>query len=105
MNIELLAEDGGLSPPDRERLLADLSEQLRELGVLVGDLVELARKERSEDAREDVRLDLVAREAVQSARRHAPDRRFELRTDPCLVHGVPDHLARAVTNLLDNAVK
>jgi two-component system sensor histidine kinase MprB len=105
MNIELLAEDGGLSPPDRGRLLADLSEQLRELGVLVGDLVELAREERSEVAREDVRLDLVAQEAIERARRHAPDRRFELRAAPFLVHGVPDQLARAVTNLLDNAVK
>jgi two-component system sensor histidine kinase MprB len=105
MNIEFLAEDGALAPPDRERLLGDLSEQLRELGVLVGDLVELARDERIEAAREEVRLDLVAQESVESARRHAPDRRFELRAAPCLVHGVPGQLARAVNNLLDNAVK
>jgi two-component system sensor histidine kinase MprB len=105
MNIEFLAEDGALAPPDRERLLGDLSEQLRELGVLVGDLVELARDERIEVAREEVRLDLVAQEAVETARRHAPDRRFELRAAPCLVHGVPGQLARAVNNLLDNAVK
>jgi two-component system, OmpR family, sensor histidine kinase MprB len=105
MNIEFLAEDGALAPADRRRLLDDLSEQLRELGVLVGDLVELARDERSEAAFEEVRLDLVAREAVESARRHAPDVRFELRAAPCLVSGVPGQLARAVNNLLDNAVK
>jgi two-component system sensor histidine kinase MprB len=105
MNVEFLAEDGALAPQDRRRLLRDLSEQLRELGVLVGDLVELARDERIEAAREEVRLDLVAQEAVESARRHAPDRRFELRTVPCIVHGVPSQLARAVNNLLDNAVK
>jgi two-component system, OmpR family, sensor histidine kinase MprB len=105
MNIEFLAEDGALAPADRERLLRDLSEQLRELGVLVGDLVELARDEPSAAAREQVRLDLVAQEAVDSARRHAPDRRFELRAAPCLVSAVPGQLARAVNNLLDNAVK
>jgi two-component system sensor histidine kinase MprB len=105
MNIEFLAEDGTLSQADRKRLLSDLSEQLGELGVLVGDLVALARDERIEIAREEVRLDLVAHEAVESARRHAPDRRFELRAAPCLVSGVPGQLARAVNNLLDNAVK
>jgi two-component system sensor histidine kinase MprB len=105
MNIEFLAEDGALAQPDRERLLRDVSEQLGELGVLVGDLVELARDERIEVAREEVRLDLVAQEAVETARRHAPDRRFELRAAPCLVHGLPGQLARAVNNLLDNAVK
>jgi two-component system sensor histidine kinase MprB len=52
-----------------------------------------------------VRLDLVAEEAVERARRHAPERRFDLRSAPCVVRGVPGQLARAVNNLLDNAVK
>jgi two-component system, OmpR family, sensor histidine kinase MprB len=105
MNIEFLAEDDALPAPDRKRLLRDVSEQLGELGVLVSDLVELAREERIEPLSEEVRLDLVAQEAVERALRHAPDRRFELRSAPCVVRGVPGQLARAVNNLLDNAVK
>jgi two-component system, OmpR family, sensor histidine kinase MprB len=105
MNIEFLAEDDALPGQDRERLLRDVSEQLGELGVLVSDLVELARDERIDPLSEEVRLDLVAEEAVERACRHAPERRFELRATPCVVRGVPGQLARAVNNLLDNAVK
>ena len=105
MNIEFLAEDDALPAQDRERLLRDVSEQLGELGVLVSDLVELARDERIDPLSEEVRLDLVAEEAVERARRHAPERRFEVRATPCVVRGVPGQLARAVNNLLDNAVK
>jgi two-component system sensor histidine kinase MprB len=105
MNIEFLAEDDALPAQDRKRLLRDASEQLGELGVLVSDLVELARDERIEPLSEEARLDLVAQEAVERALRHAPDRRFELRSAPCVVRGVPGQLARAVNNLLDNAVK
>ena len=105
MNIEFLAEDDALPAQDRKWLLRDVSEQLAELGVLVSDLVELAREERIEPLSEEVRLDLVAQEAVERALRHAPERRFELRSAPCVVRGVPGQLARAVNNLLDNAVK
>ena len=44
-------------------------------------------------------------EAVNRRRRHAPAQRFEVKTEPCVVRGVAQQLARAVTNLLDNAVK
>jgi two-component system sensor histidine kinase MprB len=52
-----------------------------------------------------VRLDMLVEEAVERARRHAPDKRFATELEPALVRGVPARLDRAVSNLLDNAAK
>jgi two-component system sensor histidine kinase MprB len=105
MNIELLAEDGPLAQSERDRLLADVTDQIRELTVLVGDLVDLARQEPTGANASEVRLDELVQEAVARAARYAPDQRIELDSDPCIVLGVAARLERAVNNLLDNAVK
>jgi two-component system, OmpR family, sensor histidine kinase MprB len=104
-NIEVLAQVDALPPEDRERLLADVLAQLDELTVLVTDLVDLARGDEHASVAEDVRLDMLVGDAVERARRHALDRRFETHLEPSLVRGVPSRLDRAVTNLLDNAAK
>ena len=64
-NIEVLASERTLPPGDRERLLSDVVEQLQEMSLLVGDLIEVARGEQHGVEPEDVRLDLVAAEAVE----------------------------------------
>jgi two-component system, OmpR family, sensor histidine kinase MprB len=106
-NIELLERAPEL--PDRERaaVLTSARGQLEDLTVLVGDLVDLARPggERPAEPPEDVRLDELVAAAVQRARRHAPDTPFALTAEPCVVRGRRPGLARAVGNLLDNAVK
>jgi two-component system, OmpR family, sensor histidine kinase MprB len=103
-NIEVLAENR-LEPADRARLVADVQAQAEELGALVGDLIELARGDQPSPVPEDVRLDALAAEAVERARRHAPGVRFSVELSPAVVDGVPDRLARAVNNLLDNAAR
>jgi len=70
----------------------------------MNDLIELARGEQVQPEREDVRLDLVAEEAVERARRHSPGTPFKAHLQPLLLSGAPQRLARAVNNLLDNAV-
>jgi two-component system sensor histidine kinase MprB len=105
MNIELLAEGGPAARQERDELLADVSEQIRELTVLVGDLVDLARQEPVDGNAEEVHLDELVQEAVARASRHAPAQHFELDSEPLAVLGVPARLERAVNNLLDNAVK
>jgi two-component system, OmpR family, sensor histidine kinase MprB len=105
MNIELLGEERRMAAGDRERVIADLSEQIHELTVLVGDLVDLARDEPTEAEAEAVRLDELVADAVARAERHAPNQRFTLDSEPTTVTGVPARLERAVNNLLDNAVK
>ena len=103
-NIELLA-DGLVPAEEQDDLLADVREQVEELTALVVDLIELARGDEPAGEEEDVRLDAVVAEAVERARRHAPGVRFETALEPVVVPGMPDRLARAVNNLLDNAVR
>ena len=101
-NIEVLAENR-LDGAERARLVADVQAQAEELSALVADLIELARGDQPSPAREDVRLDALVAEAVERARRHAPGVTFRVELEPAVVDGVPDRLARAVNNLLDNA--
>jgi two-component system sensor histidine kinase MprB len=104
-NIEVLAEAEALPPDERARLLADVEEQTTELGMLVADLIELARGDEPRRESEDVRLDDLVRESVARARRYAPGIRFDEELAPAVVEGTRERLARAVNNLLDNASK
>jgi two-component system sensor histidine kinase MprB len=104
-NVEVLAEADALPREDRERLLHDVVAQLDELTLLVTDLVDLARENEPSETKQDVRLDELVAEAVNRARRRAPDKRFTTDLRPTLVVGVFGRLDRAVTNLLDNASK
>jgi two-component system sensor histidine kinase MprB len=103
-NIEVLAE-AELPPDERARLLEDVEEQTTELGMLVADLIELARGDEPRRDTEDVRLDELVGEAIARAQRHAPSVVFEPALEPAVVEGTPERLARAVNNLLDNAAK
>lgn len=104
-NVEVLLEGGDLEPEDRRRLMADVVEQSEELTALVSDLIELARGDQPGPATEEVRLDGVAEESLARARRNATRVRFEASLHPTLVDGVPERLARAINNLLDNAAR
>jgi two-component system, OmpR family, sensor histidine kinase MprB len=105
-NVELLQRARDLPPPERQAVLASVRGQLEDLTVLVGDLVDLARPgERPGEAPEELRLDELVGEAVERARRDAPSATFTVCAEPCVVHGSRARLARAIGNLLDNAVK
>jgi two-component system, OmpR family, sensor histidine kinase MprB len=105
-NVELLERAPDMAPAERAEVLVSVRGQLEDLTILVGDLVDLARPgERAMEAPEDVRLDELVRDAVERARRHAPATPFAVATEPCVVNGSRGRLARAVANLLDNAVK
>jgi two-component system sensor histidine kinase MprB len=104
-NLQLMRDEELLSEEDREALRRDVIEELDELTALVSDVVELARgtKQRAEPG--DVRLDWIVADALERARRRAPQLRFEAALEPTLVRGEGDRIARAVANLLDNAAK
>jgi two-component system sensor histidine kinase MprB len=104
-NIEVLARDRTMAPEEREELLADVVAQLTEMTALVTELVELARGEEHRADAEDVRLDLLVDEVVERARRDFPQVEFVTDLQPTELHGVPNTIARAVSNLLDNAAK
>ena len=104
-NIEVLASDRTLPPGERGRLLNDVIEQLGEMTTLISELIDLARGEEHVSEPEEVRLDLLAADAVERARRNRPRVTFVTDLSESTVHGVPSTIERAVANLLDNAAK
>jgi two-component system sensor histidine kinase MprB len=104
-NIEVLARDRKMAPQDREQLLDDVVAQLAEMTALINELVELARGDTHPLEAEDVRLDLLVGEVLERARRDYPQVDFVGDLQPSELYGVPSTIARAVSNLLDNAAK
>jgi two-component system sensor histidine kinase MprB len=102
-NLDALALGDQLPAHERARIVAAVQAQLRELTVLVGDLVDLSKTDVEAVEVEDVRLDLAAAAAVRRAQLHAPRCRFALDLEACLVRAAPGRLDRAIANLLDNA--
>ena len=104
-NIEVLAHSDSMDRGSRERLLTDVIAQLDELTALVGDLVDLARDVELDEPAEELRLDHLVEDVVELARMRRPQARIELTAEPCSVRGDAHALTRAISNLLDNAVK
>jgi two-component system sensor histidine kinase MprB len=104
-NLDALALGERLPERERARVLAAAQAQLRELTVLVGDLVDLSKTEVEQIEVEPVRLDLAAAEAIERAKLHAPSCSIVLDARPCLVRAAPARLDRAIANLFDNACK
>ena len=105
-NIETLGRAEGLSGRERELLIGDVTDELEEMTGLVADIVELAREPGANRVSpQDVRLDHLAAEAVERARRRARGLAFTERLQPTLVTGDPARIGRAISNLLDNATK
>ncbi|WP_239375482.1 HAMP domain-containing sensor histidine kinase [Frankia sp. Cj5] len=111
-NIELLlrAEANparALPAADRDALLRDVDAQIRELSGLVSELVELARDEAPAEDVEPADLTEIVHVAADRVRRRAKakDVQIVVTAVPSPVDGRPHMLERAVTNLLDNAVK
>jgi len=104
-NVEVLAGGRELPADERNRLLKDVVDQLDEMTTLVGELSELARGELEPGEAEEVRLDLLAADAVERAKRNRPGVVFRTDLHESLVHGVPASIERAIANLLDNAAK
>ncbi len=106
-NIDLLSADartGMLSEQDRVAIMGDVNAQLIEFTSLIGDLVALARDETSATP-EPMDFRDVVNAALDRVRRRAHGMTFDVELDPFYVVGESDMLERAVTNLLDNAVK
>jgi two-component system sensor histidine kinase MprB len=104
-NFEVLMSDRELDPDERRRLLDDVVEQIGEMTTLIAELIELARGDQLPSEPEDVRLDLVAQDAVERTRRDRPGVTFNTDFRESVVRGVPASLERAIGNVLDNAAK
>ena len=102
-NLEVLELADTMDPLERQTIIGDMREQTEELGVLLTDLIELARGDSVELHVEDIRLDTLVETCVRRAQRDFPHHEFQLIAVPVLIEGVEDRLTRAVDNLLRNA--
>jgi two-component system, OmpR family, sensor histidine kinase MprB len=106
-NLEIVRRIDELAEADREVLVADVLTQLQELTNLVGDLAELARGDHVRERAAPLRLDHLVEDAVELATSHGRTRSVSFLTslDETWVEGRSERIARAVGNLLDNALK
>jgi two-component system sensor histidine kinase MprB len=104
-NVDLLRRAHSFDQAQREELLGATDVELRELTDLVSELVELATDTRSEEVVQQIDLgELVDRVAARQQRRTG--RTITVEKDaPASVDGRITLLERAVTNLVDNALK
>jgi two-component system sensor histidine kinase MprB len=103
-NIEQLARDTGMSTEERQRVLADLVDEVDDFSAMVGELVDLAT-DRTAAERIEVRLDRIVDQVVARLRRRAPGLVVTVESSPCTVLGDPSSIERACANVLDNARK
>jgi two-component system sensor histidine kinase MprB len=103
-NLELLRE-GKLPDDEARRALEESSVEIDALTTLVADLVELARGEERKLRIEEVHLDDLVSTVVERARSRSPHMTFVTALAPAQVRADPVLLERAISNLLDNAVK
>jgi two-component system, OmpR family, sensor histidine kinase MprB len=105
-NIQTLEDAERLPPGEREALRSDIVEELDELTALVADIVELARGAKPGRPEDDVRVDQLLDAAVERAQARAGETvTFSVSAEPTLVRGEPQRIHRAISNLVDNAVK
>ncbi len=91
---------------DVEKAMRRIEDEARRMGVLVEDMLTLARlDEVREPVRDPVRLDLMAADSVEDARAVAPERTIELiAPEPVTVLGDAHQLQQVAGNLVRNAL-
>ena len=105
INVDVLAEHPDLPTGERKEILARVTDQVAELGRLVASVTDLARGEPPATEMSAVRLDAVAADALEAARRDWPDTEFDTLLAGGVTEGSAERLRVAFKNLLDNAAK
>lgn len=104
-NISLLRRIDELPPETRDDLVADLTQEARELTDLVNELVDLAAGQSDQEPPQRVDLADIAEDVVGLARRRT-GREIVLRASGDTgTDGRPGMLQRAISNLVENAAK
>ncbi|WP_367321510.1 ATP-binding protein [Streptomyces sp. HUAS ZL42] len=104
-NISLLRRIDELPPATRDELVADLTQEARELTDLVNELVDLAAGQSDTEPPQRVDLADIAEEVAGLTRRRS-GRRITVRSSgDTTTDGRPGMLTRAVSNLVENAAK
>jgi two-component system OmpR family sensor kinase len=101
---ELFRRGADTRPEDLAKSMANIEAEAARMGVLVDDLLLLARLDQGRPLeREPLDLTAVVTEAVESARAIEPDRTIELTADGAIeIIGDAGRLRQVIDNLLDN---
>jgi two-component system OmpR family sensor kinase len=99
---------GGMTPQELDRIMQRLESEAARMGLLVEDLLQLARLDQQRPLeKRPVDLLTLAADAVQDARLVAPDRKIDLsvaRGAAFLVDGDEQRLRQVIGNLVNNAL-
>jgi two-component system OmpR family sensor kinase len=105
---ELYRQGAARQPEETGALLRRIEDEAARMGLLVEDLLMLARLDQERPlALADMDLRVIASDAVAAARAVAPDRTIDLeieRDEPIEVHGDESRLRQVVGNLVTNAL-
>ncbi|MFH8223780.1 ATP-binding protein [Streptomyces sp. NPDC018057] len=104
-NISLLRRIDELPPATREDLVADLTQEARELTDLVNELVDLAAGQSDSEPPQRVDLADIAEDVAGLARRRTGRDIVIRASGDTTAHGRPGMLQRAISNLVENATK
>ncbi|MFJ3337500.1 ATP-binding protein [Streptomyces sp. NPDC086766] len=104
-NISLLRRIDELPPATREELVADLTQEARELTDLVNELVDLAAGQSDTEPPQRVDLADIAEDVAGAARRRTGRTVVVRASGDTTAEGRPAMLQRALSNLVENAAK
>jgi two-component system sensor histidine kinase MprB len=103
-NVSLLRRFDEMPPETRERVIADLDGETKELTTLVNEVVLLATATPTGASPEPVELAVIADSVAARAFRRT-GRQIRVRADDSVVLGQPAAVERAMWNLVENACK
>ncbi|MFF8483742.1 ATP-binding protein [Streptomyces antibioticus] len=104
-NISLLRRIDELPPDTRDELVADLTQEARELTDLVNELVDLAAGQSDTEPPRTLDLADLAEEVAAAVRRRTGRRIVVRASGDTTTDGRPQMLQRALSNLVENATK
>ena len=103
-NLEYMQRRSSIGDDERQEILDDVLFELDQLTGLVTELVDLATDQHQMDEAERIELDELVDAVVQRHRRRTSSQ-IEYSATACQISAPPALIERAVSNMIDNAVK